>query len=204
VPPRKSRSGFVSGGQAIWVSGFTYKVTAASYLINGVLYTSAEQSITLNAADGTFDRIDVLALDTTGTLVKITGTAAAAPSEPDIDPATQIEVTFVTVAVSAVRTGHRTNESVYLEDAEWTTTVTGAHITKNSTSNPRTGTKDVEATSAVTGDSILFNKGSTVSASSYTALVFYIRNKTASWGTTRLRLHFQKRPAPASATSFRC
>lgn len=186
-----AQTGFVSGGQAIWVSGFTYKVTAASYLINGVLYTSTEQSITLTAADVTFDRIDVLALDTSGTLVKITGTAAAAPSEPDIDPATQIEVTFVTVGVSASAPATATNESVYLEDAEWTTAVTGTHISKNSTSNPRTGTKDVEATSAVTGDSILFNKGSTVSASSYTALVFYIRNKTASWGTTRLRLHFQ-------------
>lgn len=186
-----SLTAIVSGGQAIWVSGFTYKVTAASYYISGVQYASTEQSLTLTAADVTFDRIDVLALDNTGTLVKITGTAAAAPSEPDIDPATQVEVTFVTVATGASAPATATNESIYLEDTEWTTAVTGAHITKNSTNNPRTGTKDVEATSAVTGDSILFNKGSTVSPSAYTALVFYIRNKTANWGTTRLRVHLQ-------------
>jgi hypothetical protein len=183
--------GFVSGGTPIWVSGLQFTVTAAQYRIGGTLYTSAEQSITLSAADATNPRIDVIALDNTGTLVKITGTAAASPSEPDVDPATQLEVTFVVVAATATTPTGATNESIYLEDTEWTTTVTGTHITKNSTSNPRTGTKDVEATSAVTGDSILFNKGSTVSASSYTALVFFIRNKTASWGTTRLRISFQ-------------
>jgi hypothetical protein len=184
-------NGLVSGGQPVWESGFTYRVTAATYYINGTLYSSTEQSITLTAADVTFDRIDVIALDTSGTLVKITGTAAAAPSEPDIDPATQLELTFVTVAVSASAPATAANESIYLEDAQWTTAVTGAHITKNSTNNPRTGTKCIEATSAVTGDSILLNKGSTVSPASYSNLVLFIRNKTASWGTTRLRFHFQ-------------
>jgi hypothetical protein len=183
--------GFVSGGNAIWTTGLAFKITAAQYRIAGTLYTSAEQTVTLAAADATNPRIDVLYLDTGGLADKITGTASANPSEPDVDPATQLEVTFVTVAALATAPTGATNESVYLEDTEWTTTVTGTHITKNSTNNPRTGSKDVEATSAVTGDSILFNKGSTVSASSYNALVFYIRNKTASWGTTRLRLHFQ-------------
>lgn len=185
-------NGFVTGGQAIWVSGFQYTVTAASYYIGGVLYTSAEQSITLTAADGTFDRIDVLALDNTGTLVKITGTAAAAPSEPDIDASTQIEVTFVTVGVSATAPATATTESVYLEDAQWTSSITsGTHINKASTSNPRTGTKCIEATSAVTNDVLLLNKGSAILASSYTNLVFYLRNKTASWGTSRIRFHFR-------------
>lgn len=185
-------NGFVSGGQAIWVSGFQYTVTAASYYIAGVLYTSAEQTITLSAADGTFDRIDVLALDNTGTLVKITGTPATAPSEPDIDASTQIEVTFVTVGVSASAPATATTESVYLEDTEWTSSITsGTHINKASTSNPRTGTKCIEATSAVTNDVLLLNKGSAVPATNYSNLVFYLRNKTANWSTTRIRFHFR-------------
>jgi hypothetical protein len=183
-------NGFVSGGNAIWTSGLSFRVTAASYYIAGVLYSSTEQTITLTAADATFARIDVLALDTTGTLVKVTGTATAAPSEPDIDPATQIEITFVTVAALATAPSGATNESIYLEDTEWTTTVTGSHITKNSTNNPRTSTKCIEATSAVTGDSIILNKGSTLDLASYSNVVLFLRNKTANWNTTRLRLNF--------------
>jgi hypothetical protein len=184
-------NGFVSGGQAIWVSGFQYRVTAASYYIGGTLYTSAEQTITLAAADASFDRIDVLALDNTGTLVKITGTPAAAPSEPDIDASTQIEVTFVTVGVSATAPATASNESIYLENTEWTSSVTGAHINAASTSNPHTSSKDIEATSAVTGDSVLLTRSSTLDPAGYTALNLFIRNKTASWGRSSIRLSFQ-------------
>ena len=183
-------TGFVSGGNAIWVSGLTFKVTAAQYYIGGTLYSSAEQSITLTAADPSNARIDVLALDNTGTLVKITGTASSAPSEPAIDPSSQIEVTFVTIAAAATTPTGATNENIYLEGSEWSPSVTGSHITANSTNNPRTGSKDIEATSAVTGDSILFNKGATLDPSGYTNLVFYLRNKTASWLKTSLRINF--------------
>jgi hypothetical protein len=41
----------VSGGQVIWESALTFRVSAAVYYIGGVLYSSAEQTITLDAAD---------------------------------------------------------------------------------------------------------------------------------------------------------
>src|SRR5262245_11697867 len=70
----------VSGGQVVWISAYQFRVSAAQYYINGTRYSSVEQMITLDAAHASLDRIDVIAVDTTGTVVKIAGTAASQPS----------------------------------------------------------------------------------------------------------------------------
>src|SRR5262245_13906985 len=60
APPGATASTFlVSGGQVAWQSAYTFRVSAADYYINGTHYTSAEQTITLDAPHATLDRLDV-------------------------------------------------------------------------------------------------------------------------------------------------
>jgi hypothetical protein len=72
--------GLIQPGYVTWSgSGLTFDVTSAIYTINGVRYTSGAGSITLAAADPSNPRYDVIAVDNTGTIVKITGTAGTIP-----------------------------------------------------------------------------------------------------------------------------
>ena len=91
----------LSGGQVVWMSGLIYRVSAATYIIDGAQYSSAEGTITLTAADATNPRIDVIGLNTSGAIFKQDGTAAADPLKPDIDPNTQLELTFALIAALA-------------------------------------------------------------------------------------------------------
>src|SRR6188768_3329372 len=59
---------FISEGcQVVWLTGYQYSVSACSYFINNSNYVSASQTITLDSAHATLDRLDVIALDDTGT-----------------------------------------------------------------------------------------------------------------------------------------
>lgn len=168
----------ISGGGVVWTGGLGFTVSAAAYSISGVLYSSPQTNLTLSAADPSLDRIDVIAVDNTGSVIVLTGTPAGSPLAPPVDPTTQLEITFVIVpAASAVPVV--ANVDVYLENTEWTTTAT-ANINPTSTNNPYQGTKDIEATSAVAGNGLVLQKPSgTLDLSLYSTLSFYIRNKAA-------------------------
>jgi hypothetical protein len=183
-------SGLASGGGVIWESAYTFRVSAATYYINGTLYTSAEQTITLTAAHATLDRIDVLALDSTGTLVKITGTAAAQPSEPDYDPSTQLKLTFVFVGASTTQPAGVSNESIYLENTEWTSSTSGSGWNANSTNNPRTGTKDIEGTTVANGAYVQLQRSSSTALDTFGTLSLFIRSKAAFNNNRTLRVQF--------------
>jgi hypothetical protein len=189
APVSSQFSGIVDGGQVVWESAYTFRVSAASYFIQGVLYSSTEQTITLDAADATLDRIDVLALNTSGTLVKVTGTAAAQPSEPDIDPTVQLKLTFVFVAAAST-SPNVTNEDIYLENTEWTSSTSGSGWNANSTNNPRTGTKTIEGTNVANGAYVQLQRSSATALDDFASLVLFIRSK-ATWNNNRvLRLQF--------------
>src|SRR5678815_5385132 len=99
ISPANNQTSFlVSGGEIVWQSAYTFLVSAAEYYILGVLYNSPQTTITLTAAHATLDRIDIIAVTASGTVVKVDGTAAAQPSEPDIDPGTQLKLGIVFVA----------------------------------------------------------------------------------------------------------
>ena len=183
-------NGVVSGGQVAWESGLTFRVSAAIYYIAGVRYTSVEQTITLDPADATNDRIDVIALNTAGAVIKITGTPAAAPSEPDVDPSTQVKLTFVYVNAAVTAPVGVSTENVYLENTEWTTTTSGAGFNPNSTTNPYAGTKTIEGTTVANGAYVQLARGSNIDLALYEMLRLHIRSK-ATWASGRvLRLQF--------------
>lgn len=169
----------VSGGGVIWESDYNFRVSQATYLIQGDLFTSTEQTITLDAADPALDRIDVIALDNTGTVVKITGTAAAQPSQPDVDPGTQLFLTFVFVGAATTAPPNVTDENIYLDNAEWTATTSGVGWNPNSTNNPHSGTKDIEGTNVANNAYVQLQAPSPLTLDSFALLSVFIRSKAA-------------------------
>lgn len=180
----------IRGGQVVWESAYTFRVSAATYYIGGTEYTSAEQTISLDAADATNDRIDVIAVDVNGDVVKVTGTAASEPSEPDIDPSTQLKLSFVIVAANTTEPESVANTTLYAENAgsgggEWDATTSGSGISANSASNPHAGTKCIEGTNMANNAYVQLAKGSgSIDPNNYDLLVLYLRSK-ATWSANR-------------------
>jgi len=196
VAPSPTGSFVVEGGGVAWTgTGLQFRISAARYYIDSILYESLEQTVTLDAADPADDRIDVIALDNTGTVVKITGTPGANPSRPDVDPATQLHLTFVLVPAGATTPSGVASAIMYEENlgspTEWDATSSGATINVNSSNNPRTGTKDVELTAAVNGNYLNLAAGASLNLANYAQLILFIRNKAAWASQKSLRLAFR-------------
>lgn len=188
-PPGTQILSFIAtGGQVTWQSGYTYLVSASTYYILGTIYSSAQQTVTLDAADSSNDRFDVIVLNTAGTAVAVTGTAQTNPSVPTIDPTTQISLTIVSVPANSTTPGV-SSQVLYAENAgapaEWAWTTSGAGIAVNSATTPRTGTTCIRGTAMATN---AYAQGQTAGApvdiNTFNQLVFYIRNASA-WGNGR-------------------
>ena len=92
--------GIVSGCEPS-ISGLTVKVGAGViHLSDGTRKEMSATNITLDNADPTNPRIDLVYIDSTGAVAKITGTAAASPIAPAL-PTGGISVARVSVAAGA-------------------------------------------------------------------------------------------------------
>lgn len=182
--PTPTGNQLIGGGGVAFIADLTINVSAATYTIQGTQYTSPETELEADEADATNPRIDVVAVNSSGAAVLIKGTAAATPVKPDVDPTTQLELTFFVVQAGA--TALDTNVvDVYRENAEYTMTENGTSITLDSTNNPHGGTKTIEATSAGAGDYFQAQTASgTIDLGDYDSLVFFIRNKAA-WASAK-------------------
>lgn len=171
----------VSGLGVEYVSGLTFSVGAGTYTIGGTQYTSALTSVTLTTADMTNPRIDVIIASNAGIASAIAGTAAATPTQPAVDYSTQLPLQLVLVPAGSSTPGTLNITNLYLENTEWTC-ASSSNINCASTSNPYTGTKDVEATAAVLGNNFTLVKpaSGTTDLSTQSNLIFYIRSK-ATW-----------------------
>lgn len=177
-------NGIVSGLGINYVSDLDFEMAAGSFYLDGALLTAAAQTISLDAADGSNPRIDVLYVDDTGTLGKITGSPAASPSQPSVDPTTQLYLTFVLVPAAATTLGDISNVDIYREGAEWTGTVSGAGFTLDSTNNPYAGTKCIEGTAVSAGDYVKLVAGAPLGFDGDGNLTLRIRSK-ANWNPKR-------------------
>lgn len=173
----------VSGCGVEYVSGLTFTVGACTYTIGGAQYNSPLAGITLDSADATNPRIDVIAVDSTGVAIKITGTPAATPAQPTVDYSTQLPLNLVLIPTMATTPSGIVATQIYIDNAEWTC-ANSSNINCNSTSNPYAGTKDIEATAAVSGNNFTLTKpmAGTVDLSTQNTLTLYIRSK-ATWPT---------------------
>jgi hypothetical protein len=179
----------VQGGQVVWITGYDFTVSAAEYYIDGIHYTSPETDLTLDTPDVSNPRIDVFAVNTSGAVVKITGTASATPSKPSVDPGTQLEVGWILVPASSTDPG-TTNEVIYYDNAgdpseyNWTTSGSGFNV--NSTNSPKSpSAKDIEGTAVAANAYAQGEKGTgTFDPNTAKLLILYIQSK-ATWSTGR-------------------
>lgn len=177
-------SALIQGGTVFWESDYDFRVSAATYLILGDLFTSTEQTISLDAADPTLDRIDVIALDVAGAVVKIAGVAAAQPSQPAVDPGTQLLLTFVFVGAATTAPTGVSNTDIYLDNAEWTATTSGSGWNVNSTNNPHSGTKCIEGTNVANAAYVQLQAPAPLTLDSFAILTAFVSSK-ASWPKQR-------------------
>jgi hypothetical protein len=185
VPPSPSGNALLSGGGVAFSTGLSVVVSAATYQIQGTAYSSAETTLTSATADPTNPRIDVVAVNSSGVAVIIEGTPAATPVKPDVDPTTQLELTFYIVGAGA--TALTVNKViVYDENNDYTMSESGTSIDLESTNNPHDGTKCIEGTSVPANDYFQAQTASgTIDLGDFDNLVFFIRNKTGAWAANK-------------------
>jgi hypothetical protein len=174
----------ISGGKVTWLHDYVYNVSAATYLIDGVNYSSPSTDITLSAADATDDRIDVFVLTTSNTAIAITGTPSTPAVEPAINANTQLQISFADV--NAGSTSPTLNiDWIYQENTEWATaTSSPGTVNLSSTNTPYAGSKDIEGTSVANGTTISFTSTVTPTFGNYQDIGFEIKSK-ANWSTTK-------------------
>ena len=169
----------ISGGGVAFTSGFQLVVSAAHYSVQNVLYDSVQTNLTAATADPTNPRIDVVIVDNTGTVSILQGTPAADPQKPSLNPDTQLELTFylVNAGASAINV---VVVDVYHENIEWTTSVNAGTINPNATSNPHSGTKNIEGTAVVNGNYIQFQAPAPFDVGASDTVTLWLQSK-ATW-----------------------
>jgi hypothetical protein len=179
-PPTGAQGTFlVSGGQVTWVSGYTYRVSAGTGVINGTLVSWAEQIVELDPAHATLDRIDVIGVDSGGLAFNETGQAASDPSEPVIDPSTQLKLALVTVGAGTTEPSV-SSVTLYAENdgnpAEWDWTTSGSGWNLAATDDFFAGSVAIKGTDVASG---AYAEGQsaagTLDPSDYAHLVFYLK-----------------------------
>ena len=176
-------------GSCIWISSLNFGVQG-SISVSGTVVNIPYTVVTLDAADPTNARIDLIILESDGTADKITGTPASEPSEPDYDTATQVKLTIVTIPAGATEPPSVTVTTLYDENNDWTYADSGATIVADSTTSPHAGTYCIEATNPVPSNwfSLTFG-GTAFDLNTYDWLSLWIKPKAA-FGTRYLRLRW--------------
>lgn len=189
--------GIIEGGEVTYVSDYIYDVSAATYRIGKVTYTSPTTRITLDAADATNDRRDAIVLNTSGVATKKTGTAASNPADPQID-GSELALTMITVeAATTAPSAPPTTASIYDENAgsptEYTTASSGTvTVDFNGTGEVLNGSKSITVSSFNNGAYLSFTKASAESVYQYASIKFWIRLSATMPGTTSAMVQLLK------------
>lgn len=166
-----------SGGTFAHDGGLDIAVGESEYYIQGVLHASPAAIVTAAAADATHPRIDVIVLNSSDVAAIVTGTPAASPVKPEVDPSTQLELTFITVAALATEP-QITVEPIYLENTEWTITPSAGTIDPDDTTGERSGTKAIKITAGAAGDNFKAVDAAPLDIAGYAQLTMWIHPVT--------------------------
>lgn len=182
--------GLISGGVVTWTGLLNFGVTSATYCINNRQYISNAGAIALDAANPLQPRIDIIALDTTGAIVKITGVASTSPAAPQINPARQLYLTSVLINASATTPAGVRSIIIWNENTgtpEYTGSATLGTISFTSTASVFNGTVSTEAGS-FTGASrnVITYSGGFYSFDSINVLKFFVKLKSRFADTANL------------------
>jgi len=166
-------NGLQFGGIVAWNSGLGFNVTAATYCINGNPYNSLSGSITLNSANTTLPRIDVIGLDTNSNIIQITGTPAINPSIPQVNPLSQIYLTSVLIPANATTPSGVSSTIVYDENVEWATSATTAGVNFNSLAAPYKNLNNISFGGNIYG-SLIFTNTAVLNKNNFSLLNFFV------------------------------
>lgn len=187
----------IRGGLVTWTGiGLSFDVTGSIFYLNGIRYTTNDTTITLDAANVSNPRIDVIAVDSTGRVIVIKGTAAPNPAVPQTEEY-QIFRTSVYVAAGATTPNNFTSSVIYNENVEWTVTSSGITINANNTVQPKVGAKAI-STNGWTGTNNITFSSTTIDANSFSNLKFYIWLKGSIRAVASIMASFLKDGVPIS------
>lgn len=176
----QGQNGLLFGGLVSHDTLYTYDVTAAIYSINGTTYNSSSGSVTLDPSDGTYDRQDIIALDTNENIISITGTPGADPLLPQIDPLSQVFLTSVYVKALSTEPDDINRENIYDENVEnWTRTVaSGLTVDPDNATNVFHLLKSLDVGTWATTKSVVFARtAGVIPAGTYSILKLFINLK---------------------------
>ena len=141
-----------------WEGGLSFTGSPAKFRINNTHYKAPATAFTLDAADATYPRIDLVTLNTNGAWEIIKGTPAENPLKPTYDRDTNIEVTFIEVPALATQPANMVEGQIYNEHiaGEWTPSVVGTTADFDSTVAPSIGAKCAAVGALSNGDMIVF------------------------------------------------
>ena len=110
-------SRYIISGFPIWSgTGLTYNYPQISYVWNGAELTASQGSVTLDTADVSFDRFDLIVLSEDGTVSVIKGTASYNPIIPTLP---NDKLLLLTINVKAGMTEPNIiSEIIYNENSE--------------------------------------------------------------------------------------
>lgn len=164
-------------------NSLVFDVTAADYTIGCVAYHTDATQITLNDGDATFDRFDVVIVDTNEVVSVIEGTPSADPQVPQINHASQLALTTFLVPAGAT-TGDDLgitltviyDENLQQAGGEWDTDADDWTVDFDNTSFPAHLTKDAFFSgSTVSTSDITFSTTDTMRNGQFDVLKFYVR-----------------------------
>jgi len=194
---QQTGKGIKTGG-AVWSgTGFVFDVSDLYYYIDNTFYTSTATQVTLDPADPSDDRFDLIVVDDAGTVSVVTGTPGTPPGTPSIDW-NQVVVTQVLVEAGST-TPTITQDLMYNEDnpmTEWTAsqwnlggTMAGS-VNTASTDSPYIGTKCVKASAVNNRRGLKLTRGTDINIQNFGFVNIVVRNDATVATNKNLNIRF--------------
>ncbi len=187
------------GGFVSWNRALVFYVTPAIFYINCTRYTSGQDSVTLDPADATNPRIDVIAVNTSGDVVVVKGLANPNPQTPQVNPSTQLYLTSVLIPANAtvpscVDAGTPPTNKILYDEAtgsEWNVGSVGfGTLDPINTQHPFSYTVSIILRPFTNGNILSFNDPNnvTINSNEYSLFIMHIRLKAALSNTANIQI----------------
>lgn len=179
APELYGPNGIFNGGYFNIPGTYQFFVWADDYLIDNVRYQNyISDTITLDPADGTFDRKDRIFIQNDETFGFVTGTPGLIVFPPDIDDFTQVTLVDIIVEAGTTSPSYVTTELIHDdnvgEPSEWTTIENTANtrIQLGNTDQAQSGANSIKVEAVLGADQATFTNDSTIPGVDISLFVF--------------------------------
>lgn len=152
-----------------WQSDYNYFVGYVQWAYLGIIkeYIFNEVMV-LDPSDLLYDRIDWIVLNAITELLEIVPGIPSVSPAPEVLEPHQLPIAFVVVFAASTDPG-ATDENIYLENVEWTSSVFG-NVNADSLVQPQAGLKSIAFTAASTGHYVDLDNGADISVANASSL----------------------------------